>query len=198
MKKYLYTLLFCLFLTGNVHSHGSFRYGALAGLSSTGIRLSGKQGEYFNGYDRAIGFNVNAYLAFKTKGLIGVSIEPGFMMKGATGKSSIGNGYRSKLNYIQMPVFIDFYLFKEKLFFQLGPEVALLTNAKLNESNGNGYYDKKFELSAMAGVNFNIIRMLDVGIRYNYGITTTTDGEPKEFNNYIQLLLRLKFGNKEK
>ena len=64
-------------------------------------------------------------------------------------------------------------------------------------------YDRRFELSGFIGINYNVIDNLDIGLRYNHGLTYTSKiiwinelgeetGVSKDYNQYFQLILRFK------
>jgi hypothetical protein len=213
MNRVLILLTICLLLLSGVHAQG-FRFGAVAGLDFPNIRIHETGGKDLDLYERTTGFNLNAYLAYKTKSFLGISIEPGYMLKGANMDNSLDTNLveetiRLKLDYMQMPVLVDFYVLKERLIFQIGPEFALKTAAKLEGTDMSEYYNKDFEISGSAGANLHLLKFFDIGVRYNFGFTPLTDpipvvdvagtelGEAKVYNNYLQVLLRFKLGVKK-
>src|SRR3972149_6768035 len=184
-----------------------FRFGLLAGLdiaNSHWINIPDMYGGSKKLYPM-ISFNLNAYAGYKSVGLWGMSVEPGFIQKGGVQKF-FGDVVRLQLNYIQLPVLADFYL-SDRFFISAGPELAYAIDMKAKSITRNyvtdisDFYDNRFELSGMIGLNYKIIEKLDIGLRYNHGITNTSSfeytdsngnplGEMKEYNQYIQLILR--------
>lgn len=160
-------------------------------------------------YYPLISGNLNAYFGYKTKGIFGFSVEPGFIQKGEIlegNKDHNDDDIKMKYNYLQMPILADFFITKD-LFVSIGPELAYMVSAKAkSKDHANNIYDwidNKFEFSGILGVSYTFFKKLDVGLRYNHGITlineiTLTDeegmitGTIKEYNQYFQLLIRFK------
>jgi hypothetical protein len=204
MIKRLLRLLFILIILSGLKLHAQgFKYGLEAGFDVanshvTGLLSSGRM------YYPMISYNINGYLGYKINGLIGVSIEPGFIQKGGLEK---GNpDFRVQNNYIQIPLLIDYFI-NDKFYLSLGPEFAYLINAKAKSTNKTNditkYYDRRNELSGLIGINYNIYKGFDIGLRYNHGLTYYSKvdlvnengdkvGEVKEYNQYFQLILRIK------
>ena len=74
---------------------------------------------------------------------------------------------------------------------------------KDNSNDISEFYDNKFELSGLIGINYTINKNVDIGLRYNHGLTYTSKitwvdsmgnllDNSKEYNQYIQLIIRLK------
>jgi hypothetical protein len=160
-------------------------------------------------YDPMISYNVNGYLGYKSGGFWGISFEPGYIQKGGAQRyetETKEDDIRIQLNYIQMPVLFDLYVIK-KIFISVGPEFAYMINAtskSMEESNDIwNLYTRSFEVSGLIGINFNIIKNFDIGIRYNHGITwiskviyldtdNSMETPSEEFNQYLQLFARFK------
>jgi hypothetical protein len=120
-------------------------------------------------------FNLNSYISYKSKGIFGLSAEPGFMQKGAV------NGFQDcckwELNYLQMPLLADFYIL-HGLFLSIGPEFSYMLNAKAvngypgpnQTANFTSLY-KRFEVSGFIGLNWMITKNIGIGLGYNHGLT---------------------------
>ena len=78
-----------------------------------------------------------------------------------------------------------------------------MINSRVKEEDYSGdaseFYNNKFEISGLAGINLIILERINLGFRYNHGITNifNTDffdkyrvEEFKEFNTYFQFLIR--------
>jgi hypothetical protein len=104
-----------------------------------------------------------------------------------------------------MPVYLDLY-FTKKLCISLGPEFAYLINSKAKSKiysfNTTENY-QKIEVAGAVGLNYNLIKCIDIGFQYNHGITrsSTLDwvdeygnflGLSKEYNQYFQFKIRFK------
>lgn len=195
-----------LFTSYRLYSQ-DFKFGFLGGMDIaksylTDLPDNSAASEYYP----MISYNLNGYIAYKTAGIFGISAEPGFIQKGFIQKYE-GSNLRFQLNYLQIPVFADIHI-TNKIFLSVGPEFAYLLNAKIKPVNDKGdkidLYDKrKFEISAIAGLNYEITNKFDAGLRYSRGLTYTVElnytdanghlvANPKEFNQYFQLIVRYK------
>ncbi len=188
-----------------------FRAGFLAGVCISQIRLSvdGFEGDPPE-YTPEANFNINGYMGYKSSGRWGLSIEPGYIAKGALQENAPNDksdDIRFRFHYVQLSVLADFYI-AEKLFASIGPEFALMLKANSIYQDETfditTNYDNKFEISGLIGINYSVGKMVDLGVRYSHGMThiaswTFTDvngtslGTVKEYNHYFQFLLRAKF-----
>jgi hypothetical protein len=178
------------------------KYGVVAGLDLANWFNTNLSDEYngsiFEG--PLISFNFNGYLGYRWSDRWGNSIEPGYIRKGENRESRI------TLHYVQLPVLTDFYV-SNKFFVSIGPELSYLLSAKTNQVGLNkvtDYFDTRFEFSGVVGVNYNIHKNLDTGIKFNHGISCidkivlTNDtngeitGESRLYNRYIQCFVRFK------
>lgn len=189
----------------------NFKFGLLTGFDIANARLTNKpdiEGD-LRIYYPMISFNANGYIGFRSARFWGLSVEPGFIQKGGVqlmNKEDKKDDLKFKLNYIQIPILADFYL-TNKLFISIGPELAYMLNAKVkskdNSNDISDIYDNDFEISGLIGINYNIIKKLDIALRYSHGLSYTMKiiwrgdfgdylGKSKEYNQYFQLLVRLK------
>jgi len=205
--KTIWTIFGLIILSGlNIYAQ-DFKFGLLAGFDVVNARLTNKpetEGDSRVFYPM-ISFNANGYVGFKSARFWGISCEPGFIQKGGVTKG-VNNNIRIQLNYIQIPILFDFFI-QDKIFISVGPELSYMINAKArskdNSNDISDLYDKDFEVSGMIGINYNIIDKLDLGLRYNHGLTYISkiawtnaigefQGESKEYNQYFQLVVRFK------
>jgi len=224
MKK---TLLFTfVFFTLFARTNGqeiNINFGFQAGVNLVNIQSVGDKYRIYGTdedlitYSPAPSFNVNAYIEFKRGEKWNLSLEPGFIRKGAI-ENLLGsnNGYRLNLNYIQMPILANFALGR-KTSLSIGPEIGYLINARINEKGipnpsfdiSHSYKDYQrfmLDLSGLLGFNYEIFDNTVIGIRYNHGLlyhnrsvmySHPIGGQPtgimvKENNQYLQLLFRYK------
>lgn len=181
------------------------KFGLAAGIDIANTHLTNKPDGNSNNqvYYPILAFNFNGYIGYKRAEDWGLSIEPGFIQKGGRQKNS-DDYIRFNLNYIQLPVSFDYY-FADKFYVSIGPELSYLINARAksddNYSDVTDLYDRKFELAGLVGINYKIMDKLDIGLRYNHGLTyvsksTITNelgeniGESKNYNQYLQLIMK--------
>ena len=208
--KYFLLLVSLLIFMSGVTIAQELQFGGLTGISASKAFSKNSSPEIYETDDinPRVSFNVNAFVAYKTSERWGVSVEPGFIQKGFSLPVETGTTQgdaKIRLNYIQLPVLAEFYA-TQKLYFSVGPEFAYLLNAryKMQEKTDiTDIYDNRFEVSGLAGVNYNIYQNFDIGLRYSRGLTKTTGiiftnsageyaGESKEFNQYLQFIVKFK------
>lgn len=198
-------------------------FGLQSGISLANIQIVGDKYNIYGtdddliSYNPALSFNINAYIEFQREGMWNLSLEPGYIRKGAI-QNSFGTteDYRLILNYIQMPILANFRI-HNRISLSIGPEIAYLINAKVGERGNSkqsfdishSYEDYRrflLELTGLVGLNYEIFEKTEIGIRYNHGIlynkrsvsySHPIGGQPtgtivKETNQYLQLLLRYK------
>ena len=207
--KYL-TLIVLVIFSGMSLKAQDFKFGLVAGFDVANSRITNKPDSVSDSraYYSMISFNVNGYIGFKSASFWGLSIEPGFIQKGGIiqYKDNRDKDVRVQSNYIQLPVLLDLNL-TDKLFISIGPEFAYMINTKGKSKDLSvditDLYDNEFEISGLIGINYNIIKNIDLGLRYNHGLTYIqeftytnalgeTVGEGKVYNQYFQLLVRFK------
>jgi len=208
MKTKTFIILSGLLLFASYRLYSQdFKFGFLVGMDITKSYLkdlpdNSEASEFYP----MISYNLNGYIGYKTAGIFGISVEPGFIQKGYIQKNE-GSNLRFQLNYLQMPVFAEIHI-TDKLFLSAGPEIACLLNVKINTTSDKGkitdeYDARKFEISGIAGLNYEITDKLGTGLRYSRGLSYTRElnytdanghliANPKEFNQYIQLIVRYK------
>ena len=154
-------------------------------------------------YNPMKSYNLNCFISYKSKSFWGLSVEPGFMQKG--GFCGVNNSCRWELNYLQIPVLADIYIF-HRFFLSVGPEFSYMTSAKaVSDYQGHNQtddiysiYNKKFELSGFIGINCMITNVIGIGLGYNHGLTYIDKvplydypwkltGWTKLYNQYLQI-----------
>lgn len=108
-----------------------------------------------------------------------------------------------KLNYLNIPLMFKYN--ENKLFFEAGPQIGILTSAKLKtsvEGFGSGSQDvkelfKTIDLGLGFGIGYNFSEQVGVNLRYNFGLTNiaeTEDGDNTKIKNSVfALSLAYKF-----
>jgi hypothetical protein len=112
----------------------------------------------------------------------GISLEPRFIVKGYNldfGADEISI-YRN--NYLSLPLIFSYSPIRN-LKLEIGPEFSYLLSSRVNyslerifrENESNNL--RSFELSLIPGVSYNLIKRLDIGIRYGIGLTPFDKGQ---------------------
>lgn len=202
MKTKIVLLTLTVFVLTQLNARAQkINYGIVAGVDMANLNITGIETK--NPIKWTPTFNVNAHVGYRSNTFWGLSVEPGFIVKGgATEDPEI----KMKLNYLQMPLLVDFYL-NERVSVSCGPELAYLLSAT-QELNGKSYdfedwYNKKFEFSGVVGLNYKITRNFDLGLRFNLGLTQISEAKyfdengirfsnAKEYNQYLQCFVRFK------
>jgi hypothetical protein len=188
-----------LFSVVNIKAQ-DFRFGIISGFNITRTNISEYtisnytyEGDYL---DPMASFNINGVVEYKSAGFWGLSVEPGYIKKG--GSLSYNHDTKIHLNYIEMPVLVNLYL-SENFYVSVGPGFSYLINEKFKYKSGSENIPvsgNKFEISGLIGLNYNIIKNMDIGLRYNQGWTTINktmtlfNVESKEVHQSFQLLVR--------
>jgi hypothetical protein len=100
-------------------------------------------------------------------------------------------GQRADLEhyYISLPFLLQYRLW-DRLGIELGPELNYLINFESNTVFTKSDYET-INIAAMAGLHFAVLDFLDLGIRYNRGLTpffkiNTTDQNGQLTDNYVK------------
>jgi hypothetical protein len=188
-----------------------FKFGFLLGLGVTNACVLNKIEPYhdYRVFYPAGSFNINGYVEYKFSETFGIAAEPGFIRKGGIVRYGV-NHYMDvitlHLNYVQLPIFANIYCTK-KFFVTIGPEFAYLMNSEGNlpgiATGFTSFKENAFEISGLVGINYSIKNKIDLGLRYNHGLTKIsvlkwTDGYGPEigqsnvYNQYFQFIFRYK------
>jgi hypothetical protein len=210
---------FCIFLLISIPylmiNGQKIKYGLTIGFDVANSHVTNRlKGDDSRVFYPMLAYNINGFIGYKSQSFWGLSIEPGFIQKGGFRKNVIsyssGVMYQGdisyRLNYIQFPILANLFI-NNKLYFSIGPELSYMLSAKAKfdsfSTDITSSYDNKFELSGTIGVNYSIWKNIDIGIRYNHGLTYVskiqwTDlywnyiGESKVYNQYFQFIMGIK------
>ena len=121
-------------------------------------------------YGHRNSFNINCSISYRSRGIFGFSVEPGFIQKGASISKS-----RLEFNDLQLPLLADVYVL-HKFCLSIGPEFSYMISAKIVNpippyTDDLSHRYNKFELSGLIGVNYMITKDIGIRISYNHGLT---------------------------
>lgn len=148
----------------------NFEGGLLGGFSMAQI-----DGDAFGGYHKP-GILIGGFVSLKFTKKIGTQFELKYIQKGSKKgiNPKIGDYryYHARLNYIEVPLLLNYY-FKKKITFQGGLASGILMSAK--EDFGDSFEEpdplfNRLDISGVAGINYAITDKLSVSARYNYSI----------------------------
>jgi|WetSurMetagenome_2_1015567.scaffolds.fasta_scaffold206326_2 hypothetical protein len=217
MKKIILVLIAFLSLnSGLILKAQELKFGVITGLNMSRRHVTNIRDftDASKIYSPIIMLNANMYIEYKSKSFWGISFEPGYIQKGGLRKDftvRIGDtlylpqDVKYISNYIQMPVLLNLY-FTKKLFISVGPEFAYLINSTVKSKLYS--FDitenfQKIEIAGVIGLNYNLIKCIDIGFLYNHGVTKSSTliwkdiygnfiGMSNEYNQYFQFKIRFK------
>lgn len=185
------------------------KFGYLSGLGVSNAHVTNKieNRKDYKVFHPVYSFNINGYFEYKISKTWGIEAEPGFIRKGGTvgGMNRYHSTIKMRLNYIQLPILANLYITK-KFFVSIGPEFAYMINRQGNlPEKATGFDDFKenaFEISGLMGLNYSIYKEVDIGFRYNHGLTNMSIlkwtngfgpvvGQSKVYNQYFQFIFRI-------
>ncbi len=177
MKNIISFLIISFCVTSNLFSQVDF--GVIAGPNFSNVRFI--QDSDFNdtgsneSQDYRLGIHAGFLLNIKINNHFSIESNILYNLKGYdyTDQFTNENG-KVSLHYITLPTAMGYQIFPNTTL-QLGPEIGYLASSRIKQGNINqdasDFYTKKFNLSALAGINYALTDHLELGIRYLYGIT---------------------------
>ncbi len=202
MKKTALSFLFFGALLSSVAQNQRFSAGVKAGLSSSQV-----SGDNLAGFDKT-GFNGGIFSSVLFTKKWSAQFELLFIQKGSkyAGQPDAADFeyYRLQLNYIEVPLFIQFHF--KKFTFEAGPGYSYLINYKEEDETGDITGLRPFhnsEISYNLGVNYQIIQPLGINVRFSNSFSSIRDHSsgahtlmnPGQQNTVLQLALSYTFGN---
>ena len=154
--------------------------GVVHALFHVGVNMAQIDGDAYAGYNK-IGFDVGADVMVRFHKYISASVGVGYTQWGAkysiisNANDSLGQRYRTNLNYIQIPLAINIHD-KDIIMFSAGVNLSFL--AKFNERNEIGVnvtdtvqpQPKTFDASAFAALHFIIKKQFAIGVKFSYSM----------------------------
>ncbi|MBN1599880.1 MAG: PorT family protein [Bacteroidales bacterium] len=143
------------------------------GLNISMIRETDKLESYSREFKPILTYNLSALIAYEGRSFWGISAEPGYIQKGALIRYA-DDDYKKKLHCINIPVYFDIY-FGKRLNLSVGPELSYIVKVDFKSDNSSTdfteLYERRYELSGNIGFFYNVIKQIDIGIRYSHGLT---------------------------
>lgn len=172
MKKSLLVLLIVIM---GIHSGFSqtFGGGTFAGLSASQL-----DGDQWGGYSKP-GLVFGIYTNVQLNQYVDAQLELRYIQKGSKSDSKDQSVYYvSKLNYVELPLFLKYH-FLGKFSANIGLTAGYLQKStenkdKIGDEPADPAFDK-FELSGLAGAEYQITDNLFFNVRFNYSILPVRD-----------------------
>jgi len=171
MKKFITTCVLFI-LSFNIQAQ-TFGGGVLAGLSASQL-----DGDQWGGYNKA-GLSFGIYTNAKLNKYIDAQLELKYIQKGSRSDEKDQSAfYVSKLNYIEMPLFLKYH-FLGKFNANIGLAVGYLQKAtedkdKIGDEPADPAFNE-FEFSGLAGIEYQFSEKFYFNVRFNYSILPVRD-----------------------
>lgn len=195
MKK---IVLFLALLTGTVGAANA--QGARFGLKA-GASLANFVGKNTDNSKNLVGFVGGLMADFGFSDLISFHPELLYSQKGAKGESS-GTSGQTRTSYLDVPLLLR--VNADGPFFEAGPQVGFLLAQKSeydvagvgSGSSTSTDGTRKIDVGYIVGLGYRAPQGLEIGLRYNGGISDIRDpsGSDKIRNSVFQLQLGYLFG----
>ena len=198
MKKFSLSLGLLIGIASAANAQGA-RFGIKAGVNLASLTNNNTESK-----KNLVGFAAGLMADFSFSDLISLHPEVLFSQKGV--KYTSGGGYTGgntaqiRINYIDVPLLLR--VKADGLFFEAGPQVGFLANRKYEIDNTTISTStdgtRKVDVGYIAGVGYQLPQGLEVGVRYNGGISDLSDPSvgTKTRNSVFQFQLGYLFGGK--
>jgi opacity protein-like surface antigen len=165
----------------------------VAGMQAQTLKFGLKAGANFANLE---GNNVDGstYTSFhfgalmEIKLLENLSLQPELMYSSQGTKIDEAAFDDINYNYITVPVLAKFYLTKEKLSFEAGPQFSFLVNENVQDQ----FEGETFDFALAGGLGYNISKHFLIQARYVAGLTEANKNAEVK-NRTIQLSLGYRF-----
>lgn len=157
---------------------GVFSQNFKAGLSG-GIVASQVDGDNLSGYNK-IGLYGGIFVSYPITEIIDMTMQISYIQKGsrlnARPADGIYSSYLMRLNYAEIPLYINWKLYQEKLYMQLGFTLGYLINSVEKDEYGiisqaSSVPDfRRFEFGVLGGFSYRIHEKWSAGLRGQYSV----------------------------
>lgn len=138
-----------------------------------------------------VGFHVGGFAEFMLSDKFAIQPEVLFSAQGA--KYDSGNG-DVKLNYINVPVMVKYYI-TDVFSIEAGPQVGFLVTAEDNEVDIKDF-SNSVDFSVDFGAGYNLNENMVLGLRFCIGLADIEKDLPSEIDGTKNLVGQLSFGYK--
>ena len=171
-----------------------------------GLNVANLTGENVNTEGPRNGLLIGGFYTHSISNDFGISGELLYSQQGARGKTATGQEFTAELNYLQIPVYGNYFLkVSDAVYLKLmfGPTVGILLDAEQDFENGNSvettdsYNSADYGLLGGVGMHYSLGNKmwLNLDARYNLGLATVSENADIDINNSVfSLVLGLSFG----
>ncbi|MGB0524917.1 MAG: porin family protein, partial [Flammeovirgaceae bacterium] len=172
--------IFLLIMVSSSSFAQDVQFGFKGGLSLTTLGVDAPDGEL------KLGFLAGPYAILKASDKIAIQPELVYAAQGM----KVSNDGTGKYNYVNLPVILKWYPTAD-FNFQAGPQLGLLTSAKLDDVDVS---DQLNTLDFAFGLGFGVSsNNIDLDFRYNLGLSNTAKNDEKLPNRVIQFSIGYRF-----
>ena len=166
MKKYFFLLVLCLSTSSFVNAQ-FLKFGVKAG-----VNFANFNGGSVQGFDFSTLTSYHGGLVLEAKLFENFSLQSELLYstQGAELRG-LGTQVKNELGYLAVPVLAKFYLTKDGLSLEMGPQASLLVSQRNSFSLGD---TQTFDFALAGGLSYKITKEVFVSGRYLAGLT-----EPK-------------------
>lgn len=166
------------------------KYGFTAGLGSSGYSL--RNSSINDGYSVRTSnektYHINGFVTLKSDSWWGISLEPGYKENGSfiyfkynIDPHTFYYSVTKKYSIVEFPILWNAYL-NHHFYTSTGLGFGYIVNTTYRDfwsiSNSNYSFgtilpnvENKFNCSAIVGLSYNLSALLDIGVRYDLGLT---------------------------
>lgn len=176
------------------YSQSNLQYGLSGGIGLSNFNYSAFDDLPVFNHDPIMSYNLSAYIGIRPTEKFGLSFEPGYSRRG--GKVGLLPGVIPvsaswKMEYIQVPALLDFYL-TDRFSVSAGPELSWRVDSNADYIGLiSENLDRKFSAGIVAGIHVAVHDNVDVGLRYHRALTPVASIELPEIANLITPRLSL-------
>jgi len=141
-----------------------------------GVNFASLNGDISDDFKNRTAFHVGMLVEMKVSTNLAIQPELLYSSKGATDKEYDES---LKVNYIYLPVMVKYFL-NDGLSIQGGPQIGVLMSAVSEVDGGNEDFKddlKKTDLGLNFGLGYNLTNNLNIGMRYNIGLSNINNVE---------------------
>jgi hypothetical protein len=178
MKKVIGLLI--LMMSLNTVNAQMLKFGLKAGANFSNLEGDNVEGSTYTS------FHFGALLEFKL--LENLSLQPELVYSSQGTKIDEAAFDDINYNYITVPVLAKFYLTKNKLSLEAGPQFSFLVNENVEEQ----FEGETFDFGIAGGLGYNITEHLFLQARYVAGLTEASRNA-EVTNRVIQLSIGYQF-----